>query len=120
MPALITTTSDCNNDKLRSVIPILRKMIDEEGVGTDISGCVGTLTRWWDGKVEVDCVIDTSPAHAGLLFLLLYIPVASRPGGEPSEYHVKTQLWCPILTTTFSMQGDPFIRPVCEYHHQFS
>jgi len=105
--ALAIAANNCSNTNLLSAISILRIMIEKDVVGsTSFGGIISVIRRWWGMDAAKDYVVDTFTVVSSLSALMLYTPAASRPGGEQSEYNVKTQLWAPILSIAFTMLND--------------
>ncbi|KAF0526874.1 hypothetical protein F8M41_013920 [Gigaspora margarita] len=109
------------NDKLHSVVPILKTLITKGKIfNSDVNYLSFETIRMFFGKSKKKCnEIDTLTVASVISAVVLYVPTPCRGlGSEPSENHVKAELWAKIISNTFTLYNSKFV-PVWEFHHLF-
>ncbi|KAF0470633.1 hypothetical protein F8M41_025364 [Gigaspora margarita] len=109
------------NDKFHSVVPILKNLITKGKIFNNDVNYLSfeTIRRLFDKSKKKCNEIDTLTVASVISAVVLYVPTPCRGlGSEPSENHVKAELWAKIISNTFTLYNSKFV-PVWEFHHLF-
>src|SRR2546423_2567090 len=105
---------ELNNNRIRNATNFLDKLISDNTVGNRSLSFSSLF------KQKKGFYIDTPTALSAVTSVVHYIPVPSSGlGSDPSENHVKCQLWAKLLSDSFSHYGEDYFKPIWEMHHLF-
>jgi hypothetical protein len=106
---------DC---RIRSVTAILQSLANRGKIGN--SSMFSNWINWLWNQSESYYKIDALTCIPVISAVISYIPTPCRGlGSEPSENHIKAELWTNILSNSFSLNNPKFV-PLWEFHHLIS
>ncbi|CAG8535055.1 1603_t:CDS:2 [Ambispora gerdemannii] len=103
---------DC---RIRSVTAMLRSLENKGKIGN--SSVFNSWVDWLWNQSKIYYKIDALTCIPVISAVILYIPTpCCGLGSEPSENHIKAELWTSILSNTFSLHNPKFV-PIWEFHN---